>query len=117
MTLLNVFTNSIADHDMKACWRKINNVRYKPKTIKLYKKLYKNKKLYKLISGRTKSDEISSTLIYLIIINCPKILAIFNVFMNSIADHDMIACSRKINNIRYKQKSIKCRNYKNYSLE
>ena len=32
-----------------------------------------------------------------------------------IADHDMVACSRKINNIRHKAKNIKCRNYTNYS--
>ena len=39
------------------------------------------------------------------------------VFPNSIADHDMIACLRKINNICYNPKMIKCRNYTNYSLE
>ena len=40
-----------------------------------------------------------------------------NVFPNSIAEHDMMACSRKINNICYNPKTIKCRNYTNYSPE
>ena len=36
-----------------------------------------------------------------------------DVFANSIADHDMIARLRKINNIRYNPKTIKYRNYRN----
>ena len=34
-----------------------------------------------------------------------------------ITDHEMIACSRKINNIRYNPKTVECTNYTNYSPE
>ena len=49
--------------------------------------------------------------------NRPENITNKDVFSNSIADHDMIACSKKINNIHYNPKTIKCRNYTNYSPE
>ena len=70
-------------------------------------------KLKILIINTTHTTEISLTLIYLIITNCSENLTILNVFTNSIADHDMKACWRKINNVRYKPKTIKFRNYAN----
>ena len=63
------------------------------------------------------TNQLKSTLIDLIITNRPKNIFNKGVFPNSIADHDMIACSRKINNICYNPKTIKCRNYTNYSPE
>ena len=63
------------------------------------------------------TNQLKSTLIDLIITNRPKNIFNKGVFPNSIADHDMIACSRKINNICYNPKTIKCRNFINYSLE
>ena len=71
--------------------------------------------LKQVITKTTRTTETSSTLIDLIITNCPKNITNKGVFPNSIADHDMIACSRKINNICFNQKTIKCRNYTNYS--
>ena len=71
-----------------------------------------------VITDPTRTTETSSTfLIDLIITNCPENITNKDVFANSIADHDMIACSRKINNICYHPKTIKCRNYTNYSPE
>ena len=49
--------------------------------------------------------------------NHPESVTNKGVFSNSIADHDMITCSRKKNNICYNPKTIKCRNYANCSLE
>ena len=40
-----------------------------------------------------------------------------DAFANSLSDHDMITCSRKINDIRYNPKTIKRRNYTSYSSE
>ena len=40
-----------------------------------------------------------------------------DVFANSIANRDANAYSRKVNNICYNPKIIKCRNYTNYSPE
>ena len=73
--------------------------------------------LKQVIAEPTRTTETSSTLIDLIITNRPENITNKGVFPNSIADHDMIACSRKINNICYNSKTIKCRNYTNYSLE
>ena len=70
-----------------------------------------------MIIKPTRTTETSSALIDLIITNRPENITSKDVFANSIADHDMIACSRKINNIRYNSKTIKCRNYTNYSPE
>ena len=51
------------------------------------------------------------------ITNRPENITNKGVFPNLIADCDMIACPRKINNICYNPKTIKCRNYTNYSPE
>ena len=72
-----------------------------------------------MITKPTRTTETSSTSIDLIITNRPENIMNKDVFADSIADHDMIAgsCSRKINNIRHNPKTIKCRNYTNYSPE
>ena len=70
-----------------------------------------------MITEPIRTTETSSALIDLIITNRPENITNKDVFANSIADHDMIACSRKINNIRYNPKTIKCGNYTNYSPE
>ena len=71
--------------------------------------------LKQVIIERTRTTETSSTLIDLIITSCPENITNKDVFPNSIVDHDMIACSRKINNICYNPKTVKCRSYTNYS--
>ena len=71
--------------------------------------------LKQVITEPTRTTETSPTLIDLIITNRPENITNKDVFANSIADHDMIAFSRKINNIRYNPKTIKRRNYTNYS--
>ena len=49
-----------------------------------------------MITKPTRTTETSSTLIDLIITNRPENITNKDVFANSVADHDMIACSRKI---------------------
>ena len=73
--------------------------------------------LKQVIAEPTRTTETSSTLIDLIITNRPENITKKGVFLNSIADQDMITCSRKINNIWYNPKTIKCRNYTNCSPE
>ena len=69
-----------------------------------------------MITEPTRTTETSSPLIDLIITesfkNRPENIMNKNVFANSVVDHVMIACSRKINNIRYNPKTIKCRKNK-----
>ena len=54
-----------------------------------------------MIIEPTQTTEISSALIDLIMTNRPENITNKDVFANSIADHDMITCLQKINNIRY----------------
>ena len=70
-----------------------------------------------VITKLTRTTEASSTLIDLIITNRAENITNKHVFANSITDHDMMVCSRKINKICYNPKTIKCRNYTNYSHE
>ena len=70
-----------------------------------------------MITEPTRTTEASSNLIDLIITNRPENITNKVVFVNSITDHEMIACSRKINNIRYNPKTVECTNYTNYSPE
>ena len=63
----------------------------------------------KQVTELTRTTETSSTLIDLIITNRSENITNKGAFPNSIADHDMIACSRKIYNICYNPKTIKCK--------
>ena len=73
--------------------------------------------LKQVITEPTRTTETSSTLIDLIIRNRPENMTNKDVFANSIANRNANACSRKVNNICYNPKIIKCRNYTNYSPE
>ena len=73
--------------------------------------------LKQVITEPSRTTETSSTLTDLIFTNRPENITNKDIFASSIADHDMSACSIKINNIRYNPKTIKCRNYANYSPE
>ena len=68
------------------------------------------------IAEPTRASEMSSNLKDLITTN-REIITSKDVFGNSIPNHNTITSSRKINNIRYNTKTIKCRNYSNYSPE
>ena len=93
------------------------NIDYNKTDNRDFKSLLNIFELKQVITKPTRTTETSSTLIDLIIKNCPENITNKGVFPKSIADHDMIACSRKINNICYNPKTIKCRNYTNYSPE
>ena len=93
------------------------NIDYNKADNRDFKSLLNIFRLKQVITEPTRTTETSSTLIDLIITNRPENKMNKGVFPNSIADHDMIACLRKINNICYNPKMIKCRNYTNYSLE
>ena len=67
-----------------------------------------------LIKKCTRITETSSTTIGLILSNAAKNIPVADVIATSLSDHDMVACIKKINHQRYKPKTIKCRDYKNY---
>ena len=58
-----------------------------------------------MIIEPSQTTEMSSTLIDLIMKNPPENITNKDVFVNSIANHDMIACLREINNICYNPKT------------
>jgi hypothetical protein len=67
-----------------------------------------------MIKKATRTTKDSSTLIDIILTNNPASIITTEVLPLSISDHDMIACSRKTNNKRYKPKTVYARNYSNY---
>ena len=58
-----------------------------------------------MIIEPSQTTEMSSTLIDLIMKNPPENITNKDVFVNSIANHDMIACLREINHICYNPKT------------
>jgi hypothetical protein len=68
-----------------------------------------------VIKKATRKTKDSSTLIDVILTNNPASIVTTEVLPLSISDHDMIACSRKINNKRFKPKTVYARNYTNYN--
>ena len=70
-----------------------------------------------VIKGPIHITENTKTLIDLIATNNPSSISKVNVTSYSIADHELIGCVRKLNNIKYKSRSMYARNYKDYVLE
>ena len=73
--------------------------------------------LKQIVLQATRTSNLSSTLIDLIMSNCPENISTVKVFALSLSDHDMVGCTRKINNIKYPMRTVKCRNYADYQPE
>ena len=67
-----------------------------------------------LIKKCTCITELSSTTIDLILSNAAKNIPVADIIATSLSDYVVVACIRKIIHLRYKPKTIKCRNYENY---
>ena len=61
-----------------------------------------------LVDKATRTTNISSTLIDLIITNFPDNISFVNVFQTSISDHDMVGCARMVNHIKCPMQTVKC---------
>ena len=70
-----------------------------------------------MITVPTRITEHCRTLIDVIITNVPVNIIKQIVIPTELSDHDMVGCSRKISNQKYRPRTIKCRNYKNYNPE
>ena len=70
-----------------------------------------NKQIIK-IATRIAKD--SSTLIDVILTNRPDNVINANSIITSLSDHNVIKCVRKLHNIKFNPRTIKCRDYKNY---
>ena len=50
----------------------------------------------------------------MVLTNRPDNVINVNSIISSLSDHNVIKCVRKINNIKFNTRTIKCRDYKNY---
>ena len=67
-----------------------------------------------IIKTATRIAKDSSTRIDMILTNRPDNVIIVNSIISSLSDHNVIKCVRKLNNIKFNPRTIKCRDYKNY---
>ena len=71
--------------------------------------------LKQIITSSTRITNDSSTLIDHIFVSKPSNFPCAFVVANSISDHDVVYCRRKINSTKYHYRTIKCRNYRRYN--
>ena len=91
------------------------NVDYWKKGDKEIKDIFKLHNLTQIINKPTRITNVSKTLNDTIFTSNTLNVSFSDVFNMGIADHDLTVSVRKFNTIKYKQKTIRCRNYKNYS--
>ena len=70
--------------------------------------------LIQLVNEPTRVTTDTKTLIDVVFTSHPENLCNVNVILSSLSDHDIIACKRKVNNIKISDITINCRDYKNY---
>ena len=58
----------------------------------------------------------TSSLIDLIFVNNNQNISYKTVIPTGLSDHDLIACVRKVNNVKYESETIRYRDYKNYDV-
>ena len=94
------------------------NINYRDKNCdKEFKSIVNTLGFSQLVDKATRITHTSSTLIDLILSNRPENISTISVFTTSFSDHDMVGCVRKLNNIKYPMRSIKCRDYSKYNHE
>ena len=80
---------------------------YQLKTFSNYVAINKSLKLQQRLQD-------SSTLIDVILTNWPDNVVNANSITSFLSDHNVIKCVRKLNNIKFNPRTIKCRYHKNY---
>lgn len=85
-----------------------------PTECKQLKSLLKAENLTQLIKQPTRITQDSSTLLDVIITNCPQIVSESGVLSMSLSDHDMVYCIRKLNWMKAPSQTKIFRNYANY---
>lgn len=84
---------------------------------KEFKTILSRHNYQQMIDTPTRITKDTSTLIDVILTNFSKNVAAVITVPLSLSDHDMIGCVRKLNNIKTKPRTIKCRNYSSYNPE
>ena len=70
--------------------------------------------LIQTIKGPARVTENTETLIDLLYSTKPENLMNITTIKSPLSDHDIIACKRKVNNVKYENDIIACRDYTNY---
>jgi len=81
---------------------------------KVFKSIMTANGFSQLIQKPTRITDSTKTLIDIIMSNCSSNISAAEVITTLIGDHDMVVCTRKLNNKKHQPKIIKFRNYKNY---
>ena len=92
------------------------NVNYlNDKDNKKIKSIIHSHGFYQIIKKPTRITAESKTLIDIIATNNPASISASDVIATSLSDHDMVGCVRKLHNLKFSPKTIKCRDYKKYN--
>ena len=70
-----------------------------------------------LFGSATRTISSSATLIDVILTNEPSTITNSETVNASLRDHDIKACVRKANNIKYEDETIKCRDFSRYNVD
>ena len=81
----------------------------------LIKNIFKLRGYKQIIKTSARIAKDSSTLIDVILTNRPDNVINANSIISSLSDHNIIKCVRKLNNIKFNRRMIKCRDYKSYN--
>ena len=93
------------------------NINYHdPANGKNFKSLFSQMGFKQLIKKSTRITEQSSTWIDLLFSNQPSKISSSCVVSTSLSDHDMIACTRKLNSQKFAPKTITSRNFARYNV-
>ena len=69
-----------------------------------------------ILNTSTRVTDQTSSLTDLIFVNNNRNISYKTVIPTRLSDHDLIACVRKVNNVKYESETIRYRNYKNYDV-
>ena len=83
---------------------------------KEFKESLKGLGFIQLVKQSTRITKESSTLIDIIATNQNQNILKCSVIKTSLSDHDMVGSVRKLHNIKFKPRTITCRNYKQYNI-
>ena len=70
-----------------------------------------------LLKSATRITENSSTLLDIILTNNPLNISIFKNIAAGLSDHNLTACVRKLNSIKYRPEIIICRDFSKYNID
>ena len=90
------------------------NVNYNSNSNKDLKNAMKANGFKQIVTSSIRITKDSSTIIDLIFVNKPSHYQTVKVIATSLSDHELVFCLRKINTMRFPDRTIKCRNYRSY---